>query len=316
MPIKSKPARWRLTAIAQWFSAGAGRTITLSSCTASSLIFLSAAVHAAAPVPQQTGDQHRLYDFAAAGASSGYRLYVPQSWAPGRKLPMVVILHGHSGDENSPFDKATGDLKGIVQTSAEKYGFIVVAPRGYGKADFGNTYPIPDRQAFKGDANPGSEQEVKRNNDLSEQDALNVVELVSREYCTDPQRLYLMGNSGGSMGTLFLAAKYPQLWAAISASDGPVEPSLYPFEKLKGLQGARILHGELDTTASMDAMKEIAQKIAQQGVDTEFLLVPGERHGTAWYRELPRTFEFFQSRVKRSQVSMSMAPCTAGSIAG
>ena len=247
--------------------------------------------------PKATGDQQRHYFLSEANAEWPYRLYVPMSWDGKRKLPLVVVLHGHGGNHDDPFDGPPPNLKGIVQQQAEKHGFIVVSPEGYGRADWGNTLPLPYRQKFQGERLLPEEE--KRDNELSESDVLNVIRIVSKEYGTDPARLYLMGNSGGSMGTLFLAAKFPAMWAAISPSDGPVEPSLYPFPKLKGIAGARVLHGENDTMASMDAMKEIAEKIKEQGVDTTLSLVSGESHGTAWYAALPETFEFFDEHPHR-----------------
>ena len=241
--------------------------------------------------PKATGDQQRHYFFPEANVEWPYRLYVPKSWDGKKKLPLVVVLHGHGGNHDSPFDNPPADLKGILQQQAEKHSFIVVSPEGYGRADWGNTLPLPYRQKFQGERQ--SPDEEQRDNELSEKDVLNVIQIVSKEYGTDPRQLYLMGNSGGSMGTLSLAAKFPAMWAAISPSDGPVEPSLYPFPKLKGIAGARVLHGENDTMASMEAMKETADGIKEQGVDATFIVVPGAGHGTAWYVALPETFDFF-----------------------
>ena len=50
--------------------------------------------------PSAKGDQQRRYDFAEARAEMPYRLYVPQSYDPARKIPLVVALHGYGGDQN------------------------------------------------------------------------------------------------------------------------------------------------------------------------------------------------------------------------
>lgn len=248
-----------------------------------------------------TGDQQRSYRHEAAGIESPYRLYVPSRWDGKQQLPLVVLLHGHSGDHNSPFDQTPPASKGIVQQLAEEFGYIVVSPMGMRRIEFGNELPMPFRQKFRGDPEPVGDAAAAyaRNNRLAEADVLNVVRIVSQKYGTDPRRTYLMGNSGGSMGTLWLAARHPALWAAISPSDGPVEPTLFPFEKVKGLRGARVLHGEMDTTASFDEMRELADGLRSQGVETEFLIIPGGDHGSGWYAGLRDTFSFFARHAQR-----------------
>ena len=55
---------------------------------------------------------------------------------------------------------------------------------------------------------------------LSEQDVLNVLEIVTREYKIDPDRIYLMGHSMGGFGTWWLGQKYADTWAAIAPMSG------------------------------------------------------------------------------------------------
>ncbi len=267
-------------------------------CSAGYILSACSSLTAARP---PTGDQQRSYRHEAAGIDSPYRLYVPSRWDGKQQLPLVVLLHGHSGDHNAPFDQTPPAFKGIVQQLAEEFGYIVVSPMGMRRIDFGNELPMPFQQKFRGDPEPVGEAAVAyaRNNRLAEADVLNVVRLVSQEYGTDPRRTYLMGNSGGAMGTFWLAARHPALWAALSPSDGPVEPTLYPFEKIKGLPGALVLHGEKDTTASVDAMRQLAEGFRRQGVATEFVIIPGGTHGSAWYGGLRDTFAFFARHVRR-----------------
>ena len=46
------------------------------------------------------GDQQRHYFFAEARAEMPYRLYVPQSYDPAKKTPLVVALHGYGGNQD------------------------------------------------------------------------------------------------------------------------------------------------------------------------------------------------------------------------
>merc|ERR1711862_1017579 len=93
-----------------------------------------------------------------------------------------------------------------VTEAAEKRGFIVVAPSGYSKLGF---YGL-----FKGSSMDGNwNSELDRFGRCSEQDVLNVLAIVRKEFTIDDARIYLMVHSMGGAGTLYLGAKYPNLWA-------------------------------------------------------------------------------------------------------
>jgi len=144
-----------------------------------------------------------------------------------------------------------------------------------------------------------SAEELKRAHELAEQDVLNVIKTVSKEYNTDPARLYLMGNSMGMLGTFHLAAKYPQMFTALGPSDGPFDPTFYPYEKLKGIAGIMITHGENDSVAPIDDSEVIAWEFKKQGIDTVFNRVPGGGHGDSWYTALPKIFDFYDAHPQR-----------------
>ena len=250
------------------------------------------------PLYRAKGDHKRQYSFAEAGEMSPYRVYVPASWAPDKRFPLVVMLHGGGLTQDAAFDREPADLKGVVFREADKHEFILVAPMGH-KGEYGNTYPMPNRQAPPPDKQGVDPEVLKRNNMLSEKDVLNVLELVSKEYNVDRSRTFLMGNSMGMLGTMSLTAKFPERWTAIGPSDGPGEPSSYPYENFKALAGVMIVHGDSDRVAPIAASREIAANIKALGVDTQFLEVKGGEHGTAWYMALPQIFDFFESHSRR-----------------
>ena len=43
------------------------------------------------PEPGAKGDQQRHYHFAEAGTDMPYRLYVPASYDPARKMPLDIV---------------------------------------------------------------------------------------------------------------------------------------------------------------------------------------------------------------------------------
>ena len=53
------------------------------------------------PVVRKGEIQTRKYDFKKAGKEMDYVLYVPKLYEPGKKMPLVVALHGMS--QNGPW---------------------------------------------------------------------------------------------------------------------------------------------------------------------------------------------------------------------
>ena len=55
----------------------------------------------AAPMYRATGEQYRIYEFPGTGESIPYRLYVPEDWQPGEKLPMLITLRAGNSINNN-----------------------------------------------------------------------------------------------------------------------------------------------------------------------------------------------------------------------
>ena len=166
------------------------------------------------------GDQQRHYFFDAAGKDMPYRLYVPRSYEERVGAPLIVALHGYGGNQDYFFE-AMKDLPALC----EQYGVIFVAPMGFAiDGWYGAPLGIPGAAPRSGGGaapTPGRtpEQETQYRA-LSEQDVLNVLDLVTREYKIDARRTYLMGHSMGGFGTWWLGQKYADRWAAIAPMSG------------------------------------------------------------------------------------------------
>lgn len=280
----------------------------------------------AEPARPATGLLRRSYDFVQAGKAMPYQLYVPSSYDGSRAFPLVMVLHGAGGDEKSVFAGS-----GLAE-QAERRGVIVAAPLGYNAfGGWGDIYPtVVTRHTAESGAErlkalsksatgapeersagtapveaparadephvdvPADQLASPDISRLSEADALNVLERVRAEYRIDPGRIYLMGNSMGGVGTLFLAAKHPQIWAAIAPAGGVVAAWSYPVERLRAHRiAALIVHGELDEHAHWSKAKALADAGRAGGADVRMLIVPKGSHGRAWATALPQTFDFF-----------------------
>jgi predicted peptidase len=258
------------------------------------LSLVSAAVIVAAdPLYQAKGDHARTYVHPDAKDPQPYRIFVPSTWTPGKALPLVVVLHGGGSNQNTPFERNDN----ILAREAEKHGFIIVSPLGGGPGGgYGAPYspvfaPGTNRPAPNPSAAPPDTPERR----VSESDVMTVTERTAEEYGVDRKRIYLMGNSMGSMGTYYLAQKYQGKWCAISPSDGPVIPSSFPYDRVKYLSGAIIVHGDNDTLASIEATKEMVANFKKAGIDTRFVEVKGGTHTGSWADVLPGTFDYFDA---------------------
>ena len=138
------------------------------------------------PTTAAKGDQQRHYFFDAAGKDMPYRLYVPASYDARAGAPLIVALHGYGGDQNYFFE-AVKELPALC----EQYSTIFVAPMGLAKDGwYGAPLSIPGAAPRSGGGPTPTpertpEQETKYRAQ-SEQDVLNVLDLVKREYRVDP----------------------------------------------------------------------------------------------------------------------------------
>ncbi len=246
------------------------------------------------PLWQAKGDHQRHYWFEEGRETMPYRLYVPQKWDGHSKLPMVLVLHGATRDENFYFDRDGG----ILAKQAEQHGYLVVCPLGFrpsadwGSAQMaaGNPATAPAGRGGGGfAANPVRMQE----NEWSEKDALNVLDLVRKEYPIDASRIYLFGHSRGGAGAWYLAQKHPDWWAAMANSAAGISPNGYqsvPYERMKGLP-FMIEVGDQDP--ALNATRLSVKLAKEHGLDPIYVEVPGATHETIVAIEEPGVFDFF-----------------------
>jgi predicted esterase len=120
------------------------------------------------------------------GTMQPVAVYVPTTYQPGQKAPLVVFLHGHPQSESSLIAPE------FVDELAEKTGTIIVAPYGRGYYDF-----------------EGSESDVY--------DALASAE---RAFTIDPRKRYLAGYSMGGFSVFLVAPLHPNDWSAVMSIAG------------------------------------------------------------------------------------------------
>ena len=246
--------------------------------------------------PGATGDQQRHYRFEAAGVESPYRLYVPKSYDGKTPLPVVVALHGAGGDHNY-FFKLIKDLP----QDLEKRGVIFVEPMGYHTFGGYGAGPLPkvtvpldpgvEPNRIGALRPPWTPQELQTVNDLSEQDVMNVLAIVQKEYAVDPSRIYLMGHSMGGMGTWYLGQKYVDRWAALGPMSGGFGYVDYPLQRLKGVPIFATAGGKDTAMHGPQAQAEFA-RFKAAGLDVNYVEIADGTHMSNIPAAFPQVLDF------------------------
>ncbi len=243
-----------------------------------------------APMYQQKGEQYRIYNFPGTGESIPYRLFVPATWTPDRKLPMLVTLRaGNTVD--GPY-RAGNDL---VKQATQR-GYLVVTPMGY--RPLSQPYYGSSLQIIRPKPAVPAAGWTPQENQRAEQDVLHVIDIVSKEYNVDTNRIYLHGQNPSGSGALHLAARYPERFAALVISSAPIDPAVYPWDRIKGQMALMVIHGDQDAVNSIEASQKMAEAAKAAGVEAIYATVPGGTHLEAYLTYASQIFDFLDKHRK------------------
>ncbi len=202
--------------------------------------------------------QHRSYEFPATGETIPYALFVPSGYDGNRETPLIVSLHGLGRSH----DWLMG-YHGLLD-QAEVNGYIVVTPLGYIRRGWYGSRAIDDIQ----DA------------EYSEQDVMNVLQLLRDEFNVDNNRIYLWGHSMGGAGTYHIAAKYPDLFAGLGVAAPAPEPNAPMVETLNKIKHLPIfvLQGDNDEAVPVERTRTWVAKMRELGMQHVYVEIPGGDH--------------------------------------
>jgi predicted esterase len=217
------------------------------------------------PFADRHGDSRRAYLSKIDNTLQPYRLFIPDSYDGSKPTPLVVALHGMGGDENSMFDSYGKELT----RDAQAHGFIVAAPKGREPASM-----------YRGSA---------------EQDVLDVMAEVERDYKIDRSRVYLMGHSMGGFGTWSIAMDHPDLFAALGPISGGGDAS--GMVKIAAIP-QYVTHGDDDRTVNVNSSRTMVEAGKKAGAPITYNEVHGGSHSGVAQPAFAPMFDFFAKQAR------------------
>ena len=197
----------------------------------------------AEPARPDTGIMH---DDNEPGSRGGFSLYVPEYYRPERAWPLVMALHGGSGN-------GRGFLWSWLR-DARSFGAILVAPTATGSASSNKS-----TWALMGD-------------DTDTPNLGRIVDLVRERWNVDPARLLLTGMSDGGtfcyVTGLESVSPFTHL-APVAATFHPLMAEMANAERLRGLP-IYLVHGRLDWMFPVQVARQTQAALSAAGADVTY----------------------------------------------
>jgi phospholipase/carboxylesterase len=191
----------------------------------------------AQPPSDDTGVMH---DHNEPGSRGGFSLYVPEYYTPDRGWPLVMAMHGGSGNGRNFLWSWLRD--------ARSFGAILVAPTATGPT-----------WALMGE-------------DADTPNLSRILEAVRARWNVDRKRMLLTGMSDGGtfcyVSGLDSASPFTHL-APVASTFHPLMAEMADAERLRGLP-IFLVHGRLDWMFPVQVARHTAQALSAAGADVTY----------------------------------------------
>jgi phospholipase/carboxylesterase len=195
------------------------------------------AARLAAPANENTGVFHNQNE---PGSRGGFSLYVPEYYTPDRAWPLVMALHGGSGNGRAFLWNWLAD--------ARSFGAVLVSPTATG-----NTW------ALMGD-------------DADTPNLARILEFVRGRWNIDPAKLLLTGMSDGGtfcyVAGLEPGSPFTHL-APVAATFHPLMAEMADAERLQRLP-VFLVHGRLDWMFPVQVARQTRDALSAAGADVSY----------------------------------------------
>jgi phospholipase/carboxylesterase len=198
-----------------------------------------------ARLAEHKADTGIFHDHNEPGSRGGFSLYVPEYYTSDRAWPLVMALHGGSGN-------GRGFLWSWLR-DARSHGAILVAPTATGNGSGKSTW------ALMGD-------------DTDTPNLARILAQVQSRWNIDPARLLLTGMSDGGtfcyVSGLESASPFTHL-APVAATFHPLMAEMADAERLRGLP-VYLVHGRLDWMFPVQVARQTRDLLSAAGADVTY----------------------------------------------
>jgi phospholipase/carboxylesterase len=200
----------------------------------------------AEPANENTGIIH---DHNEPGSRGGFSLYVPEYYTPDRAWPLVMALHGGSGN-------GRGFLWSWLR-DARSHGAILIAPTATGTS----TKNISTKTTW-----------ALMGEDTDTPNLARILDLVRTRWNIDPNRQLLTGMSDGGtfcyVTGLESASPFTHL-APVASTFHPLMAEMADAERLRGLP-IYLVHGRLDWMFPVQVARQTRQALSTAGANVTY----------------------------------------------
>jgi predicted peptidase len=207
------------------------------------------------------------------GTTYKYQVFVPETWTPHQKWPIILFLHGAGERGNDGMQQTDIGIGTEIRSDRGRIPAIVVMPQ-CPKNLWWSQPPMDDL-------------------------AMATLDAASKEFHGDPDRTYVTGLSMGGYGTWHLAEKYPHKFAALVVICGGIRPppailkahpelaKWFPADEAKSYSDAAakvgripvwIFHGADDDTVPVSESRRMYAAMKEIGAEVHYTEYPGIKH--------------------------------------
>ena len=200
------------------------------------------------------------YRSQADDTDQPFRLFLPGAYNGITPLPLLIVLHGSSGTQDTYFDQESYG-SGLYKRLADEQNVMVLSPHAYGLTEY---------------------------HGIGELDVLCVFDCVRRLVPVDEERVVLTGLSMGGTGTSFLCCRYPHLFAG-GAPIGSCYEDLALIPNLRHVPMYYIQGADDWPIYGKEGPIPISRRLEELGYDVTFWVVPDTPHNAV----IPTATEVF-----------------------
>lgn len=205
---------------------------------------------------------HNFKRKVARDVSGKYLLFLPADYGKTKKrLPLIMYLHGGSLRGDDVEKVRTLGLPQLLETD-KSFPFIVVSPLCPAGEIWTDTEML-----------------------------ISILDEVVSKYSVDVDRVYLTGHSMGGRGTLYLAYKHPEKFAAIAPMSGGPNITAWA-SRLKDVP-IWAFHGAKDEIVPLNQSQSLVDALKAVGGDVKFSVLADRDHFILDVYEDKQLYEWF-----------------------